>query len=60
MTVLTQTNMLEFMAGLFDASIDTRFIEKDIIRCINMLRGGIHAILVVFSFIISFQKKKLM
>uniref|UniRef100_A0A251T167 Putative P-loop containing nucleoside triphosphate hydrolase n=1 Tax=Helianthus annuus TaxID=4232 RepID=A0A251T167_HELAN len=35
--------------GLFDASIDTKFIEKEIVRCVSMVRGGIHAILVVFS-----------
>lgn len=37
------------MAGLFDSSVDTEFIGKEIVKCINMAREGIHGVLVVLS-----------
>ncbi|XP_031123683.1 immune-associated nucleotide-binding protein 9-like [Ipomoea triloba] len=35
--------------GLFDFSGGSEFIGKEIVRCINMAKDGIHAVLVVFS-----------
>ncbi|KAJ9567023.1 hypothetical protein OSB04_002989 [Centaurea solstitialis] len=37
------------MVGLFDSSVDTEYIGKEIVKCINMAREGIHAVLVVLS-----------
>lgn len=37
------------MAGLFDFSAETEFIGKEIVKCINMAKDGIHAVLVVLS-----------
>ncbi|KAK1407577.1 hypothetical protein QVD17_39197 [Tagetes erecta] len=35
--------------GLFDSSVDSEFIGTEIVKCINMARDGIHAVLVVLS-----------
>lgn len=35
--------------GLFDFSAEPEFIGKEIVRCINMAKDGIHAVLVVLS-----------
>lgn len=35
--------------GLFDFSPESELIGKEIVKCINMAKDGIHAILVVFS-----------
>ncbi|XP_010478810.1 PREDICTED: immune-associated nucleotide-binding protein 8-like [Camelina sativa] len=35
--------------GLFDVSTAADFIGKEIVRCISLAEGGIHAILLVFS-----------
>lgn len=35
--------------GLFDFSAEPGFIGKEIVKCINMAKDGIHAILVVLS-----------
>ncbi|KAL1564832.1 immune-associated nucleotide-binding protein 9-like [Salvia divinorum] len=35
--------------GLFDFSAEPEFIGKEIVKCINMAKDGIHAILVVLS-----------
>ncbi|EYU37176.1 hypothetical protein MIMGU_mgv1a022156mg, partial [Erythranthe guttata] len=35
--------------GLFDCSAEPQFIRKEIAKCINMAKGGIHAILLVAS-----------
>ena len=37
------------MAGLFDISVDSGFISKEIVKCMDLARDGIHAFLVVFS-----------
>lgn len=37
------------MAGLFDCSAKTEFTLKEIAKCINMVKDGIHAVLVVLS-----------
>ncbi|XP_062101584.1 immune-associated nucleotide-binding protein 9 [Humulus lupulus] len=35
--------------GLFDFSVESDFVGKEIVKCINMAKDGIHAVLVVFS-----------
>ncbi|KAJ4838409.1 Immune-associated nucleotide-binding protein 9, partial [Turnera subulata] len=35
--------------GLFDFSVESEFIGKEIVKCITMAKDGIHAILLVFS-----------
>ncbi|KAL6176632.1 hypothetical protein ACLB2K_053265 [Fragaria x ananassa] len=35
--------------GLFDYSAKSEFIGKEIVKCINLAKDGIHAVLVVFS-----------
>ncbi|CAK9148970.1 unnamed protein product [Ilex paraguariensis] len=35
--------------GLFDASVEPEFIGKEIVKCINMAKDGIHGVLVVLS-----------
>lgn len=37
------------MAGLFDISAGIDFVGKEIVKCIDMAKDGIHAVLVVFS-----------
>ena len=37
------------MAGLFDCSVRTEITGKEIAKCINMAKDGIHAVLVVLS-----------
>ncbi|KAI7732267.1 hypothetical protein M8C21_024452, partial [Ambrosia artemisiifolia] len=46
------------MAGLFDSSVDTEYIGKEIVKCINMARDGIHAVLVVLSVRNRFSKEE--
>ncbi|GAY67038.1 hypothetical protein CUMW_253470 [Citrus unshiu] len=36
------------IAGLFDASAGSEFVGKEIVKCIGLAKGGIHAVLVVF------------
>lgn len=36
-------------AGLFDLAVESDFIGKEIVKCIDLAKEGIHAILVVFS-----------
>lgn len=36
-------------AGLFDSSVGPEFVGKEIVRCIDLAKDGIHAVLVVFS-----------
>ena len=45
--------------GLFDSSVDTEYIGKEIVKCINMAREGIHAVLVVLSVRNRFSKEDL-
>ncbi|KAI3825552.1 hypothetical protein L1987_07042 [Smallanthus sonchifolius] len=45
------------MAGLFDSSVDTEYIGKEIVKCINMARDGIHAVLVVLTVWNRFSKE---
>lgn len=37
------------IAGLFDFSAGSEFVGKEIVKCINLAKDGIHAVLVVFS-----------
>lgn len=37
------------VAGLFDISAGIDFVGKEIVKCIDMAKDGIHAVLVVFS-----------
>lgn len=40
---------LDKNAGLFDFSAEPEFIGKEIVKCIDMAKDGIHAVLVVLS-----------
>lgn len=44
--------------GLFDFSAETEFIGKEIVKCINMAKDGIHAVLVVLSVRTRFSKEE--
>ncbi|PON81440.1 AIG1-type guanine nucleotide-binding (G) domain containing protein [Trema orientale] len=35
--------------GLFDLSAESDFVDKEVVKCINLAKDGIHAVLVVFS-----------
>jgi hypothetical protein len=37
------------IAGLFDFSVGSDFVGKEIVKCIDLAKDGIHAVLVVFS-----------
>lgn len=37
------------VAGLFDFSAGSDFVGKEIVKCIDLAKDGIHAVLVVFS-----------
>ncbi|XP_061988614.1 immune-associated nucleotide-binding protein 9 isoform X1 [Rosa rugosa] len=43
-----QVNVID-TPGLFDYSAKSDFIGKEIVKCINLAKDGIHAVLVVFS-----------
>lgn len=38
-----------YIAGLFDSSAGSEFVGKEIVKCIDLAKNGIHAVLVVFS-----------
>ncbi|KAK1553750.1 hypothetical protein Q3G72_003090 [Acer saccharum] len=44
--------------GLFDASVESEFIGKEIARCIDLAKDGIHAVLVVLSVRTRFTKEE--
>ena len=44
--------------GLFDFSSESDFIGKEIVKCIDMAKDGIHAVLVVFSVRTRFSKEE--
>ncbi|EHA8589635.1 immune-associated nucleotide-binding protein 9 [Cocos nucifera] len=44
--------------GLFDFSAGSEFIGKEIVRCINMAKDGIHAVLMVFSIRSRFSREE--
>ena len=46
------------MAGLFDFSAESEFIGKEIVKCIDMAKDGIHAVLVVLSVRTRFSKEE--
>jgi hypothetical protein len=37
------------IAGLFDFSAGSDFVGKEFVKCIDLAKDGIHAVLVVFS-----------
>ncbi|KAF7836455.1 immune-associated nucleotide-binding protein 9 [Senna tora] len=37
------------LAGLFDSSVGPEFVGKEIVKCIDLAKDGIHAVIVVFS-----------
>ncbi|KAF2310843.1 hypothetical protein GH714_017578 [Hevea brasiliensis] len=50
-TVITDGQIINVVdtPGLFDFSAESEFVGKEIVKCINMAKDGIHAVLVVFS-----------
>jgi GTP-binding protein EngB required for normal cell division len=50
-TVLSDGQIINVIdtPGLFDFSLDSEFVEKEIVRCIDMAKDGIHAVLLVLS-----------
>ncbi|XP_057468999.1 immune-associated nucleotide-binding protein 9-like [Actinidia eriantha] len=59
-TVLKDGQILNVIdtPGLFDFSAESEFIGKEIVKCIDMAKDGIHAILVVFSVRTRFSKEE--
>ncbi|XP_059631432.1 immune-associated nucleotide-binding protein 9-like [Cornus florida] len=60
-TVLKDGQVLNVIdtPGLFDFSAESEiFIGKEIVKCINMAKDGIHAVLVVFSVRTRFSKEE--
>ncbi|XP_024024541.1 immune-associated nucleotide-binding protein 9 isoform X2 [Morus notabilis] len=50
-TVLRDDHIINVIdtPGLFDFSAGSEFVGKEIVKCINLAKDGIHAVLVVFS-----------
>ncbi|OMO78896.1 Avirulence induced family protein [Corchorus olitorius] len=50
-TVLTDGQIINVIdtPGMFDFSPESEFIGKEIVKCIDLAKDGIHAVLVVFS-----------
>ena len=46
------------IAGLFDLSAESEFVGKEIVKCIDLAKDGIHAVLVVFSVRTRFSKEE--
>lgn len=46
------------VSGLFDFSAESDFVGKEIVKCIDMAKDGIHAVLVVFSVRTRFSKEE--
>ncbi|KAJ6759635.1 hypothetical protein OIU79_024660 [Salix purpurea] len=44
--------------GLFDFSAGSEFVGREIVKCINMAKDGIHAVLIVFSVRTRFSKEE--
>ncbi|KAK3231814.1 hypothetical protein Dsin_003695 [Dipteronia sinensis] len=44
--------------GLFDSSVESEFISKEIARCVDLAKDGIHAVLVVLSVRTRFTKEE--
>lgn len=44
--------------GLFDFSAESEFVGKEIVKCIDLAKDGIHAVLVVFSVRTRFSKEE--
>lgn len=46
------------IAGLFDFSAEPEFVGNEIVKCINMAKDGIHAVLVVLSVRTRFSREE--
>lgn len=46
------------IAGLFDLSAESEFVGKEIVKCIDLAKDGVHAVLVVFSVRTRFSKEE--
>ncbi|KAK6775825.1 hypothetical protein RDI58_026826 [Solanum bulbocastanum] len=46
------------IAGLFDCSSEPEFVGNEIVKCINMAKDGIHAVLVVLSVRTRFSREE--
>lgn len=46
------------IAGLFDTMAEPDFIRNEIIKCINLAKDGIHAVLVVLSIRVRLSKEE--
>lgn len=59
-TMLTDGQVIHVIdtPGLFDFSAETEFIGKEIVKCIDLAKDGIHAILAVFSVRTRFSKEE--
>ena len=44
----TMTNV-NIIAGLFDFSAESEFVGREIVKCIDLAKDGIHAVLIVYS-----------
>ncbi|WKA11485.1 hypothetical protein VitviT2T_028980 [Vitis vinifera] len=44
--------------GLFDLSAESDFVGKEIVKCIDLAKDGVHAVLVVFSVRTRFSKEE--
>ncbi|XP_010263124.1 PREDICTED: immune-associated nucleotide-binding protein 8-like [Nelumbo nucifera] len=44
--------------GLFDFALDVEYIKKEIVKCIDLAKNGIHAMLMVFSTSTRFSKEE--
>lgn len=46
---LSHPSDLQSFTGLFDLSAGSEFVGKEIVKCIDLAKDGIHAVIVVFS-----------
>ncbi|KAF3447393.1 hypothetical protein FNV43_RR12579 [Rhamnella rubrinervis] len=44
--------------GLFDSSVGSEFVGKEIVKCIDLAKDGIHAVLVVFAVLNRFSQEE--
>lgn len=59
-TVLEDNQILDVIdtPGLFDCSSEPEFVGNEIVKCINMAKDGIHAVLVVLSVRTRFSREE--
>jgi len=46
---LLHSSDVQSFTGLFDLSSGSEFVGKEIVKCIDLAKDGIHAVIVVFS-----------